>query len=310
LSSIPSLGFTSNVSFNVGKVENWGHEAGVDVTAFQTQSWGWDFNTNLSYNQNKVLEWLGESDPLNDDDDRIGNPIGRTTWTMYRNPQGMGTSFQVASRTYTTQSCSVDAQDADGNDILDENGDNVQVARPGLDPTIHACHFSSHELYGYSMPRPTTIINAGTTLRLPFGVSLSARGDWRGGGSWRSSNPIPIGRNVISPFCLPYYVDPTVDNLIKADTPAIWVRRCVNGTGASYAVPRDELRIHTISATVPMDFAFPDQVQNASLTLVWGNVLWHNQNMWGRYPRTGSVSAVGERVPTQSTLNASLRITF
>jgi outer membrane receptor protein involved in Fe transport len=302
LSTIPSLGFTSSVNFNVGKVQNWGHEALLGVTVFQTRDWGLDTQTSLSYNRNKVIEWLGITDPALDTDNRVGNPISRTTWTMYHNPEGMGTSYSATSRTYTTQSCEVD--------VVDANGVTTSVPRPGVDPTIHACSFSSLSIYGYSMPRPTTIINGSMTLRLPYGTSLSARGDWRGGGSWLSSNPIPIGRNVISPYCLPYYIDPAVDNRIKPDTPAIWVRRCVDGTGAAYQVPRDELRIHTISATLPMDFAFPDRIQSSTLSLIWGNVLWHNKTMWGRYPRTGSVSEVGERVPTQSTLSASLRITF
>jgi outer membrane receptor protein involved in Fe transport len=302
LSTIPSLGFTSSVNFNIGKVANWGHEASLGVTAFQTQSWGLDTQTSLSYNKNKVVEWLGITDPALDPDERVGNPIGRTSWTMYQNPEGMGTSYSATSRTYTTQSCTVSVTDASGNE--------TDVPRAGLDPSFHACSFSSQDIYGWSMPRPTTIVNGAVTLRMPLGLSLSARGDWRGGGSWISSNPIPIGRNVISPFCLPWYIDPTVDNRVKNNAPAIWVRRCVDGTGASYQVPRDELRIHTISATMPMDFAFPDRVQSATLTLVWGNVIWHNETMWGRYPRTGSVSEVGERVPTQSTLNASLRITF
>ena len=302
LSTIPSLGFTSSVNFNVGSVANWGHEVGLGISALQKRNWGWDIDASFSNNQNKVLSWLGNDDPALDTDNRIGNPVDRTSWTMYHNGGGMGTSYSATSRTYTTQGCEMEVTNPDGTI--------TEVPRPGVDPSIHACSYSSVKAFGYSMPRVSTIINGSSSFRLPYGVSLSVRGDWRGGGSWLSSNPIPIGRNVISPFCMPWYVDPTVDNRIRNDAPGIWVRRCVDGTGASYQVPRDELRIHTISATLPMDFAFPDRVQSATLTLVWGNVLWANQSQWGRYPRTGSVSEVGERVPTQSTLNASLRVTF
>jgi len=302
LSSIPSLGFTSSVNFNVGSVANWGHEAQLGISVLQTRNLGLDFETSFSYNQNKVLSWLGITDPAEDEDERVGNPLSRTTWTMYHHGEGMGTSYSATARTYTTQSCEVTVTDA--------NGVETQVPRPGLDPTIHACSFSSEDVYGFSSPRVSTIINGSTSLRLPYGVALSVRGDWRGGGSWLSSNPIPIGRNVISPLCLPYYLDPEVDNRVRPDAPGIWVRRCVDGTGSAYSVPRDEFRIHTIAATLPMDFAFPDRVQSATLTLVWGNVLWHNESQWGRYPRTGSVSEVGERTPTSSTLNASLRVTF
>src|SRR5690606_2249525 len=48
LSSIPSLGFTSSVAFNVGEVQNWGHELAVDVTALQTRDYGLDIGANVS----------------------------------------------------------------------------------------------------------------------------------------------------------------------------------------------------------------------------------------------------------------------
>jgi hypothetical protein len=65
------------------------------------------------------------------------------------------------------------------------------------------------------------------------------------------------------------------------------------------------LTLHTISATVPMDFAFPDRIQNATLTLVMGEVLRLNNSLWNNYPPD-----VSERVPPTTSLRASLRVTF
>jgi hypothetical protein len=146
------------------------------------------------------------------------------------------------------------------------------------------------------------------TLRMPAGISVTARGDFEGGhGYWRTVNAMgsAIGRNVIAPLCYPYYVNPEVDNLLKPDTPAIWVRRCRNGSSHSYRHKGDLFRLRTLSATVPMDFAFPDRVQSATLTVVLGNFFEINRgSLYGNYRSSG------ERVPEATTVRASLRVTF
>jgi hypothetical protein len=180
------------------------------------------------------------------------------------------------------------------------------VPRPGLDPSIHACSFSSAREYGLSYTRPTLIVGGSFTVRAPFGISVSARGDYEGGGNyaWRSTNPIPITRNVRSPACLAYYQNGE-NVLIRVDTPAIWVQRCNSGIGNGYNHPADVFRLRTVSATVPMDFAFPDRIQNATLTMVFGN-FWMRTNgsMWGNYRSSG------ERIPEATYVRASLRVTF
>jgi hypothetical protein len=113
-----------------------------------------------------------------------------------------------------------------------------------------------------------------------------------------------VGRNARSPACLPYYVDDK-SNILRTDTPGIWVARCHSSLATGYWHKAGEFTLHTISATVPMDFAFPDRVQNATLTLVMGEVLRFNNSLWNNYP-----PGVAERVPPATTLRASLRITF
>src|SRR5690606_32819363 len=180
--------FTSSVAHNIGEVQNFGTEYALDVTAVRTRNWGWDIGTSISKNGNNVVKWAGEDDPSNSS--RIGRPISYSTWTMYQNEEGMGTSRRT-SGTYQIQSCYTNA--------TAEQQEGIFVHRAGLDPTIHACSFSSTLLYGYPMSRPTLVVNGNTTLRLPGGISVSARGDYRGGrGYWRSTNPMAsgIGRNV------------------------------------------------------------------------------------------------------------------
>jgi hypothetical protein len=178
------------------------------------------------------------------------------------------------------------------------------VARPGLDPTIHSCSFSSTNVYGYPLSRPNTLANLNTTLRMPLGISLSARADFRGGeGYWRSTNPIAIGRNVRSPVCFPYYQNQS-DVLLRVDTPAIWVQRCNSAVGNGYNHKGDEFKLRTVTATIPMDFAFPDRVQSAALTIVLENPLTLNYSLWHNY------AGGQERLPPTTNLRASLRVTF
>jgi hypothetical protein len=296
------------VAFNLGEVQNWGHELALDVTAIQTRDWGLDVGANVATNGNLVVKWLGSDDPATSN--RIGRPIQNSTWDLYHNPDGMGTSYSSGTRTYSTQSCLVDAEDENGDEILDENGDNVEVWRPGLDPSIHGCHYDSENVYGYPMSRPTIVLGTNATLRMPAGITLSARADYRGGhGYWRTTNVMgsAIGRQARSPLCIPYYVYDD-DNLLKADTPAIWVRRCRNGTTSSYRHKGETLRLHSIAATLPMDFAFPDQVQNATLTVVLNNAFAWGHGMSGPWGINQGGST--EQLPANTSIRASLRVTF
>jgi len=68
---------------------------------------------------------------------------------------------------------------------------------------------------------------------------------------------------------------------------------------------RDTFRLRTVRSTIPMDFAFPDNVQNASLTLVLSNPLVRHHGLWGAYQSTS-----GERIPESVSFRASLRVTF
>jgi outer membrane receptor protein involved in Fe transport len=300
LSGIPSTGFTSSVSFNVGETENWGHELRLDVTALRTRNWGLDITSSIATNGNNVVSWLGSTNP--GEEDEIGRPIEYNTWTMYQNPEGMGTQRRTDG-TYGIQSCYLPENE---NTLLDTPREEWQL-RPGLDPKIHACSFPSEIIYGYPEDRPGLLLNGMTTVRFPLGISLTARGEFRGGhGWWENTNAMgsAVGRNARSPVCLPYYVNDT-SNILRTDTPGIWVARCQTSGTTGYWHKAKEFALHSLSATIPMDFAFPDQVQNATLTLVMGELLRLNQSLWNNYPY-----GVDERVPPPTTLRASMRVTF
>jgi TonB-dependent starch-binding outer membrane protein SusC len=298
--TIPSLGFTSSVNFNIGEVENWGNELRLDVTALRMRNWGLDLSSSWSKNGNNVIKWAGESDPSTST--RIGRPISYSTWSMYQNPEALG-SARRTDGTYQAQTCETSVITV----VSPTRSDTTLVPRPGLDPSIMACSFSSVNVYGYPLSRPTVLLNQSATVRMPFGISVSARADYRGGeGYWKSTNAMgsAVSRNARSPVCLPYYQN-LKDTSLRLDTPPIWVERCHPSLARAYNHPGGEFKLRSISATVPMDWVFSDRVQSSVLTIVMDEVWTHNNSLFGNYP-----AGVSERVPPPTRLRASLRVTF
>jgi hypothetical protein len=138
-------------------------------------------------------------------------------------------------------------------------------------------------------------------------------------------NPISIGRSVRSALCFPYYAGTfgfaegsfaTLE--LKDDTPNIWRERCTPSGGNDYWFDADYFKLRSLSATIPMDFAFPERVSNATLTLALNNAWsWFREVPWYDVEVFGNDGAgddgIGnstERVPPASTFRMSLRVTF
>jgi hypothetical protein len=303
ISSIPSLGFTSSVNFNVGEVQNSGRELRLDVTALRSRDWGLDIGTSVAKNYNKVIKWAGETDPSTST--RIGRPIAYSTWNMYANPEAMG-SQRRGEGTYQAQSCYVlDPTKPNNGAATNPQGDSIP--RPGLDPSIESCAFGSMHIYGYPLNRPNLTGGLTSTLRMPHGISVSARGSYQGGhGYWRTTNAFgsAVGRNVRTPVCIPYYQE-SIGVTLRTETPAIWVQRCQPALANGYNHKGDEFQLQTVSAQIPMDFLFSDRVQSAALTLVVENPHKWNYSLWGSMGL-----GLSERVPAPTAVRASLRVTF
>ncbi len=179
------------------------------------------------------------------------------------------------------------------------------------DPVIEADH-----LYGPQLPTHT--VSGTTTVRVPGGVLLSARGEYRGGNRLEI-NPMSVERGVRSPLCYPYYETPETSNALQDGIPAIWRARCTPNLvrGGFYLWDGDYFKLRSVTATIPVDFAFPDQIDSSVLTLSLNNAYtWMRESPWGDpelLSNEGANSAgLGqtERMPTPITFRAALRLTF
>ncbi len=281
---MPSTGFTNNQLSNVGRIKNWGSETSLDIAALRAENYGLDLNLAFSRNQSLVLE---HTEPIN-----IGRSISWSNVTVIKNPDALTkTSADVPVCLATT------AADKPCRQTLQYLGPNL----------------------------PINTLSGSVAVRLPMNISLSMRGEFRGGNVVDGLNPMATGRSVRSPLCTPYYTN-NDDVTIKNDgsVPAIWMARCTPSLATGYTISGNYAKLRALTATVPMDFAFPDKVQSSTLTLSLNNFYtWSKDSWWGTYGfenfGNAGIAATGlgatgisgnERIPAPTTLRASLRVTF
>jgi TonB-linked SusC/RagA family outer membrane protein len=154
----PSLGSSASRWMNLGRVHNWGHEALVRATAFETRNVSLDFTVNGSWNSNK-LDTLGY-DPL-------CNPIpeitaGLNTTQIIKTGLPLGAYYQP-SFTY---------KDANGDGLI------ACPQGPGT-PTCEITVASSSSYQG--TPFPVAEISFAPTLSIGSNVRLTATLDHRAG---------------------------------------------------------------------------------------------------------------------------------
>jgi outer membrane receptor protein involved in Fe transport len=164
---------------------------------------------------------------------------------------------------------------------------------------------------------PTHFVLPNLTIRMPGNISIAARGEYRGG-NYMEVNKVSISRSVRSPICFPYYETPATAITLKADTPAIWRERCTPSGGDDYWFDADYFKLRSVSAAIPVDFAFPQSVSNATLTLSLNNAFsWYREIPWFDPETLGNnaanddgIGGFSERTPGPATFRLALRVTF
>ena len=277
VSRTPSTGFTNSQLENVGKLKNEGVELELHGAVLQRASWGLDLGLNMSANRSEVLD-LGGAAPFND----LGGRI----------IEGYSAPVLVGQRVANPDSIGP-WRYLPGNPLA--GGANVIIGRQ----------------------LPTHYITPSVSLRVPGNITITGRGEYRGGHILRI-NPMSISRGVRSPICFPYYVDPAKSNALKPDLPALWRERCTASGGRDYVFDGDYFKFRTLSAIIPMDFAFPERVGNAVLTATLANFgMWTRELPWYDPEILSNAGANSdgfgngsERVPAPATFRLGLRVSF
>jgi outer membrane receptor protein involved in Fe transport len=279
VAQIPSGGFTSSRITNIGQIKNSGMEIQVNGTVFQGSDWGLDLGLNFSTNHSEIMEL---NDPnLETGCFKVGYPLRARCNEKIANPDAIVNSLSE-----------------------------VLFVEPG-DPDFVGDGTRARE-YFYGPNLPTTFISPSITLRVPKGITLNARGDYKGG-FYMNEQVFAIGRSVRSPLCFPYYSDPENSNALKADIPAIWYSRCNTSDTEGYMWDASFFKIRSISATIPVR-------SNSVLTIALNNSFLWMKEMPFMDPEasadpgnnTGPQQGYNfeEVVPAPISLRLSLRVTW
>jgi len=280
VSAIPSLGFSASQLENVGTLANNGLELQLNAAVVEGAQWGLDLGLGIATTRTEVID-LGGTEPFNALSGRIAE--GQPVPAAW-DDRRVANPDEIADFEY-----------------IDEDGDGVP----------------DEQFIGPKFP--THFLTPSLEVRVPGNIRLNARGEYRGG-NFVEVNPIPIGRSVRSPLCFPYYVDPANSTELRDGIPAIWRERCTPGDADDYWFDGDYFKLRSVSATVPVNFAFPTSISNATLTMTLLNAFdWYREIPWYDVelsPDAGSGIAgegfanASERTPAPATFRISLRVTF
>jgi TonB-linked SusC/RagA family outer membrane protein len=169
--------------------------------------------------------------------------------------------------------------------------------------------------------QPTTVINPNVTIRLPMGIQLSARGEYRGGYYIQDGASYnALSRSVVWPTCR----EEGAYDLIAAGNEAQLTARqrleCIPGnTDSDYMYFKaDFFKLRDVTLRLPMEWAIP-RTSSATLSLTVQNwIRWLNDDMRIFDPEMGARDTVSESgvlsfqeaYPPPGIFTASLRITF
>lgn len=182
------------------------------------------------------------------------------------------------------------------------------------DPVIEDDHI-------YGPNAPTLTLTPRLSLRVPGGITLSALGEYKGGGWATVTNTSSggVSRGAMMPICWPYYQDPGVSTSLRDDTPALWRARCDATLVDSdfYTFPIDFFRLRTVAASIPVDFAMPGRINSAVLTMSLNESYTWTKDFPELDPEMRSntggedtVHSIDNRVPMPISFRATLRLQF
>lgn len=283
VSQIPSLGFLNTQLQNVGEMGSSGVEATVDAVIVRKSNFEWSVGGTY-YSSKGEVKTLGGAASFS-----LGN-FGRIV---------EGQPIPVIQ----TDFCVLNA---------DEQAAPRIGSLTATDPAL-----KSDCIHGPNLPTQTWGMN--TSLTLPHGISLVARGEYMGGHYMYDGAAFnAVQRSVRWPGCYEFYTLQETGKLDQAK--AIDRARCtVSTTRSDYFIyPADFFKLRELSLSIPIPARFAPGTTSARLTLAGQNIWkWQNEGFPVFDPETGNndgfdsrVRSILEHVPPPATYTASLRITF
>ncbi|MDP2958919.1 MAG: TonB-dependent receptor, partial [Longimicrobiales bacterium] len=280
----PSEGFSTGQQENVGKLENDGIELNVRATLYDSENWGVDLGSTVYTNHSEVLS-LGGAPPFSAGQTWIqeGYPVTLKRGVTITNPNSL-TDPQYPctdSRVKAGEAC-------------------VNLDQP-LGPQT-----------------PTRVFGFNTTIRMPKGIELSARGEYQGG-MYITDGPTNEGvnRNIRWPTCAEYYKFTDAGN--GAQAPA-WMRYDCDSRfyrRGTMAYKADFFKVRDVTVRVPLGTLVPGS-QSAMFTVSAQNFYrWRNADFPIFDPEmvtnTGfgdAVPQITEHIPPPASFVASIRVVF
>ncbi|MFC1639442.1 TonB-dependent receptor domain-containing protein, partial [Gemmatimonadota bacterium] len=296
VNQVPSSGYPGSRLTNVGQIDNRGIELASNAVVLAGRNLGWDLGFTVYTNHSRVLSlggapeffiWPGAGNIANPDTLPNGEveyySVPEITWDcVIASPTD--STIQYYTSTVTGQ------------------------------PTIGAdCH------HGPNLP--TTTLGFNTTIRLPKGIELSARGEFHGGhfildlASWNA-----LRRGVQWPFCFEAYeaIDAGQAEQVSTWLQSACIRANVPQTGiGTFIYPADFFKVREMSLRIPVTPIIPGS-ETATLMLSARNAIrWVNADfplldpeMMGNSGMLTPVRYMTEHIPQAATFSASLRVLF
>jgi TonB-linked SusC/RagA family outer membrane protein len=281
---IPSLGYDNSQLANVGSMESHGIELTADYTVLRHRDWDWSVGGSIATNFSEVKSLGGAPD----------FSIGTDAWIMKGQPIPV-------IRSDNTCLTNPDATGSDGKLVV----------------PVFATDPSTQCVYGANLPTHNYGIN--TTLDLPHGIVIDARGEYEGGGyMYDGAGEAAVSRSVRWPGCYDTYKKQDLGQLDQIT--ALQLERCTPAlTRSDYWIyPSDYFKLRDVSLSIPIPARYIPRASSARLTLSGHNVWkWVNKDFPTMDPETGNnagydspVRSMLEQVPPPALFLASLHLVF
>jgi len=284
---IPSNGYLRSQLANVGSLSNTGIELSANGILFNRPDWGLELGGSVYTNHGLVRD-LGEAVPF----DVVGGG-----WVQPGFPP-------LAARGIVIN--------------------NPNAFAPPDTVCRSSCTADGFHIFGPQ--QPTLILGQQLTLRLPKGVTLSARGEYQGG-AWINDGASfnALSRSVRWPTCARAYpilypggsaaIDTTNISQLTARERKECIPRYTNTD--TFWFPQDFWKLRDVTLTIPVGWAIR-RVSSATLSITAQNYLkWINPDlrlfdpeMVGRDALNDQSRSISEHVPPPAVITFNLRVTF